>query len=812
MIRAALHRIARRAGAPPARADRTAPTQNEQQRRIEHRSRSESGAASRPATPSAEPLHGAVVFLARFLGTTVQADRLRESIATAAGTEPTTEALQSLLAHAGLVATPLPAGRRRPTELPALVVGAGGRTLVALSLDDGRYECHLPGIEGTSRLDEAQLAAELPGGARWLAVRPQLHFDQRSLLYTLPQAGRWFRDTFERNRWLFAWALVGTVGVNVLSALVPFFAMAVYDRVIPNNALNSLAVLSVAAVLVVGFETAVRLLRGHLLETAARRIDIALSAKVYAQCLRMRAADRPASGGVLANSVRDFEAVRDFFANATLTVLGDLPFMLFYLGLIALVGGWLVLVPLAGVVLLVGLSLAVQRPLARKVGESARESAQRTAHLFETMNGLDTVKALAAEAWSRRRWESLTQVIAHNTLHTRELVARTTYGNAAVVALTGVAVVGFGAWLAGEHALSLGQIIAVNMLAARAMAPAAQVAGLMVRWEQTRLSYRALDKIMCAPTDDDGASLQAPPLTGAIEFRDVAFAYPKQPPTIERLNLRIRAGERVGIIGRLGSGKSTLLRLVLNQYAPSSGSVLVDGLVSTQIEPLGLRRQIGYVPQDVTLFHGTLRENIELGRVQADDAPLLAAMRSACLDEVVAQLPAGVATEVGERGERLSGGQRQLAAIARALLDAAEAAAARRAEQHGRPGHRAEAHRPPARPARRHRRAGDAPHGDAGAGRPAGGDGAGPHRRRRAARRGAEVARAARAGGRRRRQARRRAAAPSRRARPPVRARGRRARRHGAGAGAGRRAAAAAPAAVAAAPSACPAVAEECAA
>ena len=629
------------------------------------------------ALPSPQPvlLHESVVFLARFLGTPVQVERLRDGLAAhdlanfpKQGAALDDEALQSLLRHAGLVATPLPAGqRRRPTELPALLLGTGGRTLVVLALKDGRFECHVPGIEGSSWLDADAVAAEVPGG-RWLAVRPLLHFDQRSLLYSLPQAGRWFWDTFNRNRWMFGWALLGTLALNIFGALIPFYAMAVYDRVIPNNALNSLGVLTTAAGLIIGFEMVMRLLRSHLLETAARRMDIALSAKVFGQCLRMRASDRPASGGVLANTVRDFESVRDFFATGTLTVLGDLPFMLLFLGVIWLVGGWLVVVPLVCIPLLLGIALVARGPLARKVNESMQESSQRTAHLFETMNGLDTVKALAAEAWSRRKWESLTQAIAHNNLETREIMARVNYATAAVLALAGVAVVAVGAVLISQQALTLGQIIAVSLLTGRALQPVSQVGSLIVRWEQTRLSFEALDKIMAAPTDEAAASLQAPPLTGSLEFRDVDFAYPKQPLVLEKLNIRIRPGERVGVIGKLGSGKSTLLKLVLNQYAPTKGSVFVEDLVSTQLEPLSLRRQIGYVPQDVTLFHGTLRENIELGRIQADDTALLAAARVAGLDEVVAQLPGGVGTQVGERGERLSGGQRQLVAIARALL------------------------------------------------------------------------------------------------------------------------------------------------
>lgn len=617
------------------------------------------------------PLHESVVFLARFLGTPVQVERLRDSLAShdlqhAGSLSP--DAMGSLLQHAGLVASPLPVGTaRRNTELPALLLGDGGRCLVALSLKDGRFECHLPGIEGSSWLSAEAVAQEVPG-ALWLAVRPALHFDARSLLYNLPQAGRWFWDTFNRNRWMFGWALLGTLVLNVFGALVPFYSMAVYDRVIPNNAMGSLGVLTAAAVIVIGFEFAMRLLRSHLLEAAARRIDVALSAQVFAQCLRMRAAERPASGGVLANTVRDFEAVREFFATSTLTVLGDLPFMLLYLAVIALVGGWLAVVPMVCIPILMGIAFLARRPLSKKVNEAMQESSQRTAHLFETMNGLDTIKALGAEAWSRRKWEGLTQAISHNNLETREITSRVGYLNGLVMALQGVAVVAVGAILMNEHAMTMGQIIAVSMLSGRALAPVGQIAGLVVRWEQTKLSYEALDKIMKAPTDEAVASLQAPPLSGAIEFREVGFAYPNMPPVIERLNMRIRPGERVGVIGKLGSGKSTVLRLLLNQYAPTTGSVLVDDIVNTQLEPLSLRRQIGYVPQDVTLFHGSLRENIELGRVQGDDDALLQAIRTSGLDEVVAQLPAGLTTPVGERGERLSGGQRQIVAIARALL------------------------------------------------------------------------------------------------------------------------------------------------
>lgn len=629
----------------------------------------EASAANPTATHCAN-LHAAVVFLARFFGITPEVERLRVSLAAhdSAQSASSVSALPQILAHGGLVGSELSAKTaRRATEMPALLLNHTGQTVVVLAIAEGRYECFLPGIAGSSWLDAAALAAEVPGG-RWVAVRQKMFFDQRSLLYSLPVNGRWFRDVFERNVWILRWALLATLVVNIIGTLLPFYAMAVYDRVIPNNATSSLGVLTIAAVALISFELLMRMLRSQLVETASRRMDVALSSSIFAQSLRLRTATRPASGGTLANTVRDFETVREFFASSTLTVLGDAPFLLLYLAVITLVGGWLALVPLLAMPILLIVALLAKKPLARHVAASMQESGQRTAHLFESMNGLDTIKLLGAEAWCRRKWENLTMVIAANSVETREIVNRVNYFNTAVMALTGTAVVAVGALMMGEKLLTLGQIIAVSMLSGRALAPISQIASLIIRWEQTQLSYIALNKIMQAPTDEDEASLQAPPLSGRIEFRDVSFAYPQSPALLDKLNLTIKPGERIGIIGKLGSGKSTLLRLLLNQYGPSAGSVLFDDLVSTQLDPLSLRRQIGYVPQDVTLFYGSLRENIELGRSQVDDSQLLDAIRLSCLDDIVSQLPNGVATEVGERGERLSGGQRQAVAMARALL------------------------------------------------------------------------------------------------------------------------------------------------
>lgn len=622
-----------------------------------------------PAVPNgttADTVLDRLVFLARFFGRGVDAAQIVAGIPLPEGRVTRLE-LAECAGRAGLSLTPCMAdpARLSASALPALAVTPAGEALVILKREGARLECAQAGIEGLTWLPLATVAAEYTGD--WYYVRPVFYFDARSLLYQKQHPRRWFWDVFLENRSIYAWALLATAMINLFGAVIPFFTMAVYDRVVPNNALDSLWVLTTAVVVVTAFDLFIKMLRSYLLESAGRRADIAMSSHIFAHSLKLRAASRPASGGVLANVVRDFESVREFFTSTTLTLLGDMPFMLFYIAMIALVGGWLALVPLLMVPIILLTALLLRRPIGRVLNENMKESAQRTAHLFETMNGLDTVKSLGADAWSRRKWEMLTIKISENAVRMREWSTFGTNLSATLTGLTTVLLIVFGALMIADKLLTMGQLIAVSMLAARAMAPAAQLAGLIIRYEQTRLALSALDKVMASPVDEQVDSLHIANLRGKIEFRDVHFAYPDSPPLLKGLNLKIAPGEKVGFIGRIGSGKSTLLRMLVNLYGPDQGTVLIDGLSIGQIEPLSLRRRIGYVPQEVVLFHGDIRENILLGTTDVSDEQLLGAIRFACLEETLAQMPNGLGTQVGERGERISGGQRQAVCIARAI-------------------------------------------------------------------------------------------------------------------------------------------------
>jgi ATP-binding cassette subfamily C protein LapB len=613
-----------------------------------------------------DPVGDRLLFLARHFGRSFSAEQIKGGLPLPDNRVDAVH-LSECAARAGLAVTPATVAPRqvKASMLPGLVVGEQD-ALVLLHRDGDRFECALAGIEGTRWMGLEELLHDHPG--QWHFVRPVFHFDARGLLYHLDEPRRWFWDTLLANRWIYGWALAATLITNLLGAIVPFYSMAVYDRVIPNDAVDSLWVLTTAAVAATVFDLLIKLLRGYLVDAAGRRSDLALSSRIFAQSLRLRAASRPASGGVLANIVRDFESVREFFASASLAVLGDMPFTLLYLLMILAIGGPLVLIPMIAMALALGASWLLQKPLARLMGGNMQDSAQRTAHLFEVMNSLDTIKSLGAEAWARRKWEMLSVRITEESVRMREISAFGGYLSATFIGLQTVLLVMFGALMIANKQLTMGQLIACSMLATRAIGPATQLSALVLRWHQTRLALFALDQIMNAATDDARVGLNLPHVTGKVEFRDVGFAYPNAPFVLRHLNLSVAPGEKLAIIGRLGSGKSSAIKLLLNLYTPEEGTVLLDDIVAQQIDALSLRRLVGYVPQDLTLFHGSVRENILMGAGQVDDATLLEAARIACLDEVLKQLPDGLETQVGERGERLSGGQRQTVGIARALV------------------------------------------------------------------------------------------------------------------------------------------------
>lgn len=576
-------------------------------------------------------------------------------------------------ARAGLVTRLL---KRRlaaidPLALPAILMLRDGGACVLTGVEpDGRLRIALPETgRGTVIAPAAEIARRYAGWA--LFARPELASERRERAADRSRSGHWFWPTLLRQWPVYGEVLLAAVLINLFALASPLFVMNVYDRVVPNAALETLWVLASGVLVVFAFDFLLKILRGYFVDSAGRVADMRLAQSIFAQVLGIRMAARPRFAGAFANNLREFETLRDVFASATVATLVDLPFVALFVATIWLVGGPVALVPLVAVPTAILLGLLLQIPLDRLSRRTFEEGARKHAVLVETLSGLETVRAVGGEGRMQRAWERFVGAAATSANRTRLISSLTVNlaGLSANLVTVGVVVVGVHEIAAGR--MTVGALVACSILAGRAMAPLAQVAQLVARLHQARTAYRSLDGVMRLPIErpPEARFVHRPRLRGAIELRDVSFTYPDQKqPALAQVSFRIAAGERVGLIGRIGSGKSTIEKLVLNLFEPDAGAVLVDGIDLRQIDPADLRRNIGYVPQDPVLFSGTIRDNITIARPGADDAAMLHAAELAGVDAFVARHPMGYDRDVGERGRSLSGGQRQAVALARALL------------------------------------------------------------------------------------------------------------------------------------------------
>ena len=503
-------------------------------------------------------------------------------------------------------------------------------------------------------------------------ARPRLHFDARSPEVKAGRHGHWFWSVIAENRKLYRDVLLAAFLANLFALGMPMFTMNVYDRVVPNQAFDTLWVLSVGLVLILAGDLLLRILRGRFVDLASSRTDVKLSAYIMERVLGTRMEQRPVSAGSFAANLRAFESVRDFISSATVVAFIDLPFALIFMVVIGWIA-WPMMIPLAvGAFLMLLFALTVQHRMHELAETTYRAGAQRNATLIEGLVGFETIKALGAEAPIQRKWEKSAALLARVGVQLRLLSALASNSSAFVQQGINMVIIILGVYLIGEKMLTMGGMIACTMLASRAMAPVGQVAGLLVQYHTAATALTSLNEMMKREVErpDDANFITRGHLHGAIEFRDVSFSYPGQEASsLRNVSLNIKPGEKVAILGRIGSGKTTLQKLILGLYRPTSGAVLIDGIDQRQIDPAELRRQIGYVQQDVMLFYGSLRDNITMGAPLADDAAVLKAAELAGILDLVNHHPQGFDMLVGERGESLSGGQRQGVAIARAAIN-----------------------------------------------------------------------------------------------------------------------------------------------
>lgn len=504
-----------------------------------------------------------------------------------------------------------------------------------------------------------------------ILIQIEQKFDKHIENYHIPQPRSWFWGTLWHFRSTYMQAIIAAFLSNVFLLCVPLFAMNVYDRVIPNTAYETLWVLATGVIFILLFDFVARTLRGYLLDAAGQKVDILIASRLFQHVLGMHLKNRPASVGAFASQIKEFDVLRDFFTSATLVSLVDLPFAFLFLLVIAMIGGPIVWIPFLSIPIVVGAAYFLEIPMRQAVERANMGAMQKHSILLESLAGIETLKAQSAEGAMQTRWERFVQMASTAGLRSRFFSSMTVNITIYIQQMVTILLIIYGVYLIGEGDLSMGGLIACSILGGRALAPLGQVTNLLVRFEQTRVALEKLDQIMHMPLErsEDHTYLSRPVLKGDVEFEKVSFSYVNQPlRALDNLSFSIKAGEKIGVIGRVGSGKTTLTRLVIGFYTPDEGAVRIDGTDLAQIDPVDLRNNVGYVSQETMLFYGTVRDNIVLGNVKIEDEDVLRAAKISGVEHFVSRHPYGYDLPVGERGEALSGGQRQAIALARMIV------------------------------------------------------------------------------------------------------------------------------------------------
>ena len=502
-------------------------------------------------------------------------------------------------------------------------------------------------------------------------VRPRFRLDERAPEDPGTKRDHWFWSAIRENRHLYKDVIIASALSNTFALAMPLFVMNVYNRVIPNRALESLWVLTIGVFIMFTADFALSLARSRLVDKGAARTNIRLSGRLMEQVLGMQLKERPPSVGSFASSVQGYESVKNFISSFTVTAYVDLPFAMFFLIIIGLIGWQLTLPILVGGAVILAHAVSIQREMRELSDTVNRANAIKNATLVESLVGIESLKNLGAEGHIQGRWEKVVAFLESAGLRLRFLTASVVSGTQWVQMSVSVAVMVVGVYLTMSNAMTMGGLIAAYILSSRAMAPIARAAALLMQYNSASRSLAALEEIMQKPRErPEGASYTGGHVfRGGIEMIDVSFSYPGQErPLLNGVSFRVEPRERVALIGRVGSGKTTLSRLIMGLYQPQSGSILVDGIDIRQIDPAELRRHIGIAPQDAMLFFGSLKNNLLLGNPPVSDVELLNAIRIGGVDSFAHLHPSGLDMPVGERGELLSTGQRQSVLIARAVL------------------------------------------------------------------------------------------------------------------------------------------------
>ena len=569
--------------------------------------------------------------------------------------------------HLGLQAKPVKATVERldRTPLPAMAVDAEGGYFILARFDADKALIHDPRAERPQVMTRDELLVRWAGELILFTSRASLIGEMAKFDFS------WFVPAVVKYRKLLSEVLLVSFVLNLFALVTPLFFQVVMDKVLVHRGLTTLDVIAVGLLVVSIFEVVLSGLRSYVFAHTTSRIDVELGARLFRHLLHLPLGYFQARRvGDSVARVRELENIRAFLTGNAITVVLDVFFSVVFIGVMLFYSGWLTLVVLASLPLYFGVALLLTPLLRARLHEKFNRGAENQAFLVETVTGIDTLKSMAVEPQMQRRWDA--QLAAYVSAGFRSATLSTLAHESTnlIGKLVTVGTLWLGAKLVIEGQLTVGQFIAFNMLAGRVAQPIMRLAQLWTDFQQTGISVQRLGDILNAPTEAAGAKSSLPPVAGRVTFDQVRFRYrPDAPEVLKGIDLDIRPGEVIGIVGRSGSGKSTLTRLIQRLHVPESGRVLIDGIDLALAEASSLRRQIGVVLQENVLFNRSIRENVALADPGAPLEQVIAAARLAGAHEFILELPEAYDTVVGEHGATLSGGQRQRIAIARALMN-----------------------------------------------------------------------------------------------------------------------------------------------
>lgn len=550
-------------------------------------------------------------------------------------------------------------------DFPSLWIGPESSELLLVrgQLSSGVFSCE------DSKGQNLEVSLEQICSGKLLKLQPRAVYSTFKAKSPVT-AGDWFVHTVRKYRSVFIDAVLATFVVSIVGLAGAMYSMQVYDRVVPSKGYSTLVVLSVGALLGIVLELVLKQVRAHMIDRACKAIDQELSAVFFGKALDIRMDARPRTVGTFASQIRYFESVRNFLTASSLFVLADTPFAIFFIIIIASISLPVAIVPLVLLPIALVVGALLRKPIEELTALHMAESNRKNGLLIEAIDGIESIKASNAEWKLLERWRELTATISAGELKSKALTTFSSNITQTLQQLIYIGMVATGAYEITQGQLTMGGLIACTIISGRALGPFAQIPSLIVQWKQAQIALKSLDSIMALPNDrDDDQRLVVPQsCKGQLKLDQVAFAYGPGQPSLQIASLTIEPGQRVAIIGSIGSGKSTLIKILSGLYKPQQGSIYLDGLDVTQLAPEFVREHIGYLPQDVRLYQGTLRDNLTLGLPSPGDSQILRAAAMTGLDRVIQNHPKGLELEISEGGRGLSGGQRQLVGLTRMLL------------------------------------------------------------------------------------------------------------------------------------------------